>query len=614
MFIPGYILFITCSFWVSFKLIKNKAQGLNTSQDPTTSNNFLLLALISVIAIFSIYTTGGKTIFLISIPLMALILPYSFPIVCRPDKKTVFKAGFYLFTSAAIFLYHYFFTPFIPDTVFWAKLSNSIVQEQKESIESLFNSYVDAIPMSPYHYGELYLTGIIKQITGLNELSVLLYFTYPLLHSLAAITLIEVLNCRIKSFEASAAIGFCLLYGLSPIALQYEINALKNIADYYYFGIPDFQSTKLLFIYPLIFQAIHHGLKKEWIAFNALISLITIVYTTTMVGFTGGILIVIIGITIKNLISGKLLSKEGLSKLFPFFIPLVTFQLFGLIYPHFNGSADDELNLKLYLQPINNYINNYQYYTIYFLKYISTPVTLFTLSTIGLITYFVKFRLSAINHLTIFLLGSLITGVIFTTVFHESKVNSQQALNNILSPVMISLSVLIVLAFRDIIAKPYYYSLFIVIGIFNIYSNSYKQISFHNQYGNLLANVEPVFNWAHINSQYSSAWIYSNEILKHPILQIKDTRIPIDISPIFLPSDSLNLYCRKNIKSPVCYFWEEKNKMEFPLNEFFKKFKLKYLYIDPKVNINHTLTDFLDSHATYKGYNLWKIDTSFEIE
>jgi hypothetical protein len=329
-----------------------------------------------------------------------------------------------------------------------------------------------------------------------------------------------------------------------------------------------------------------------------------------MVAFIGGTLLVIGYLLTKQILLKKILNKETLREVIPFTIPLITYTLTTSMYNFINNEKNYALNLGFYKQPLTTYISNYDYYITYFLKFISIPFSLFFITSILLIIYLVKFK--SIDRTKIFLIGSLISASAYITFFHEAKPETEQTLNNTLSPIMMSLTLFIIIGFRKSKEVLYILPILIILGCFNLFSNTsktgYSQEYTTNPYEKILKDVNPTFNWGYLSDRYWSNWTYNNEICQHPILRIKNTRFPIDIAPLFDSEDDKSKYCFKNEASPVCEFNANTKKIDnVALANFFKKYQLEYLYIDPNAEISDELVSFLEENAVSKGYDLWKI-------
>ena len=186
----------------------------------------LLLGFITVVSVTAIVITRGKTIYLFTLLLLLLgafirtKLEYGIkPIQISSGKPKDYLLVFFVFTL--IFVWHYLGTNYSGDMMFYAKVSNALMDYGVENYKAIYYEYRPVKGILLYHYGELWLTGIISRIMDTSSLNVLIYFTYPFFHGLTLISLIGVFVSKgfatLKSFLVSVAV----LYGISII--QYQI-------------------------------------------------------------------------------------------------------------------------------------------------------------------------------------------------------------------------------------------------------------------------------------------------------------------------------------------------------------------------------------------------------
>lgn len=263
-FISVYMTyFITLLFFVLLLIfVANciKISGING----LTFNFFtrLTLTLTLLISLFSISVTQGKTVFLIPL-LICIGLIYRKKIeFIKPSFKQILSDLKYLIWLIPIYLvqlYLYFNfssnSPFIPsdDIFYYAGLSEQIIRYSQENRFAFLSEYFpnEFYGISPYHYFELWMNGLLSFFGKLSNAYCLVFVTYPILIWLFLIGILSLMeNFSIALTKRNFYLPFLLLF-FGPVYISFY-ETIFNDGNFFastVFTIPGFVKQTLSFSY-----------------------------------------------------------------------------------------------------------------------------------------------------------------------------------------------------------------------------------------------------------------------------------------------------------------------------------------------------------------------------
>lgn len=222
----------------------------------------LTLTLTLLISLFSISITQGKTVFLVPL-LICVGLIYRKKIeFSKPIFKQILSDLKYLIWLIPIYLvqlYLYFnfnlWSPFIPsdDIFYYAGLSEQINRYSQENRFAFLSEYFpnEFYGISPYHYFELWMNGLLSFFGKLSNAYCLLFVTYPILIWLFLMGILSIMeNFSITLTKRNFYLPFLLLFFGPVYSSVYEtIFNDGNFFESTVFTIPGFVKQTLSFSY-----------------------------------------------------------------------------------------------------------------------------------------------------------------------------------------------------------------------------------------------------------------------------------------------------------------------------------------------------------------------------
>jgi hypothetical protein len=196
-----------------------------------TAFHFFLQQVISLtlfLSVFAIMITGGKTIFIVFIPLFLILLQQKFILFSLPSIEKIKNKIPYLLIILPIgviqFLLQYdlsTLTPYLPsdDILLYGSFANGLVQFGNENkYEALSQLYPHLFSgMAPYHYYEIWFTSLIGFITGKSYAMVIQMVVYPYLIWLFILGIISAFEHFNKSLQKKHYIFSILLLFIGPV-------------------------------------------------------------------------------------------------------------------------------------------------------------------------------------------------------------------------------------------------------------------------------------------------------------------------------------------------------------------------------------------------------------
>lgn len=245
VFFAQYLLLMMVALASSYALGWAIVRGLARSpnQEPYAASFLALLTgLTTIVVSYAIARTGGHTVLLPVIGLLALLLwyfrhPSALPVPARPPAPVpatvlwhVVVVAIAVYAGRFLLLYDpaspFLRTPF-QDYIFYARISMPLNELGIESntLERLFPQFVGA---QPYHYFSLWFNALLVKITDLPGLWCLYLVVYSTLITLVATGLRALLACfRLPGSWAWVLTGLLLLVSgvCWPLFSHYKLTA-----------------------------------------------------------------------------------------------------------------------------------------------------------------------------------------------------------------------------------------------------------------------------------------------------------------------------------------------------------------------------------------------------
>jgi hypothetical protein len=594
-FIIGHLIWKY--YYAKFELISSENYFLSFSQK-------VIVGFVALVSLVAIFITNGKTVSLISFILVLLwpLINKGSPEVSGEKKSSnIYFPITIISVFLLVFLFHFFETNPTGDMLFYSKLALSMYDV---GVESPFAAYVNyKIPdgMVLYHYGELWLTGMISLLFGIDSIKSLTFVTYPLFHGLSFITLLGIFSSNGLSIWKSIIYSFCVLYGTTLIEYQIEILTQGERASWYY-SIPYFSSSKLLVIYPFILLAFSF-FKNNKLAFSILISWCIIFYTPTVISLLGGVS----GVILSVIFGKEKLKIKGL-KVLPLLIPVVAC-IAILALSSFYGDKSGTSTWKELIFPMSTYINEIGDFVLVFLKYLIRPFVMYPLILLGLLYVTIKDRAFLRQKKMIFILFSLFSSAVFIAFFQRTMPDSTQILSNILPALMLVVSTAILLEVKN---PKWIIFVIVIFGGINLYyvmPSSKKQLSPIETQLQKFAEENGQFNWGYISNKYWSSWTINQNIFSHPFLLSSESILPLELAPLFENKKGQDTYCKRsaNRNAPTVLFMEKNETSVSNILVFLYQLNIKYIYIEDENNVPEEFLRFLAPKIIEGEKGLWEI-------
>jgi hypothetical protein len=236
----------------------------------------IIFTMITVISLWAVINTNGKTYLLFSVCIVFGILMFSLTQKRSEPSKVEEKRSYILFQLLLIYAVFYFiqllkvidisdFTlrALHDDVAYSAGISDFMVKYHKETLILDPNSNYS---WQPYHYFELHFSALLSAITGFTSLKLLYLIVYPVFYSLSLLTIKEYLN----RIEISVSFGLLLFVYITCSDWGNTWNMVFNVDIFPNVSSINKVGTKLA-IYPVIIVGLLNYIKKTLInTFTAL--------------------------------------------------------------------------------------------------------------------------------------------------------------------------------------------------------------------------------------------------------------------------------------------------------------------------------------------------------
>ncbi len=322
---------------------------------PMPSNRFFKLfvtyaaGILIILLAYSFIRSGLKTINLLILPEAAILLFLLRKRLTKPRfhfkeiKQELFYSLLAFFPVFAYQAYFYFdfandgFKPLYSDQYFYAQLANSLKLFGAESANTGnlgFNYFFEEFRnyLTPYHYGELWLTAFFSSLFRINTISSYYLITNTVLVSVYYIGLLSLFDRTIKTLPINYIISFLCLF-ISGITFdfyeKYEISRYAYWCENPIFGLFT-QKYAIAFIYLLLSFLL---LEKKHPVYSMLVlSIVPILSLALLPAVFGGL--VLFGVY-RFLTSRFRLSREIITCLA---VGLANLGIFMAFYYYFNQS------------------------------------------------------------------------------------------------------------------------------------------------------------------------------------------------------------------------------------------------------------------------------------
>lgn len=372
-----HFLFTLVVFYLCF-FVGHVLSSLMKHNEGNSIFSKLALGIISIITIYAVLITKGKSIFSLGIILTAVYLLLSkMHLNTNEFIRNFRKLNPQLYIGLLIplvffviqFSLFYDFTNLEhklinPDYAFYSRLA---VFLREFGVENTTISYFGNIPngVLPYHYAEIWFASFVGDLLGVHNQQALNLITYAVFYSViyfGAIDLIRVVKNQLKlpSNTSDYFLGFLILF-IGFWAFLYPTNIQVLQMDVWVIKLTEL--NKLVFIYLLAIPILISIINKKFFQVSFLVSLLVIGYVSVAPS-----VFLTIGLYFLSL---YFLKHINFRKLLTLFLPLIiTVLYFYFFYSFFGVKSNVTLESGEFLQ---------QFYD---LKYYKTMVNVFGKMTI----------------------------------------------------------------------------------------------------------------------------------------------------------------------------------------------------------------------------------------
>jgi len=489
--------------------------------------NRLMLGVVSIIALYAIYWTMFKTIYLLAVCILVVMYfseRYKHVVAKRHsiNWKTIFFT-YILFSLMFFIAYYVFFLRTngwtFNDHNIYANLSGILTVKRVENTSLMSMNEKNTM----YHYSDLWLTSLLSNTFRLNHLHVLLQITYPFIASIVMYGAFSLSNLKIKNIYISLIFGVIILIVKPFITLfiPYSDTILAN--------------PKLLIIPAIGLFSYFQIINRNYYLASLILLLLVPFYSAIAPGvlsivFAAGF---ILNIQKESNIFNALINKFTISS-------IIVFALFALFYI-INTNSSENLSI-LY----ENHTNR----GFLFLIKKSARVLLLMLPPFTLLLILRKFN-KTINTSIIFIMiivfiGGL-TSVLTASIFALYVLDGYQIYTNYADTIINIVILLFYLELAALIKNKFTYLLSIV--LLTIYSTTF--FSWVYQKENIIYSNKELDNYKRLQTEFNKntfntfAYFRNYSIKKNANNQ--NTRLYI-----YPPLQKLSHIIPTGIYNPVC--------------------------------------------------------------
>ena len=638
-FIPYYLCYVLILllvyvigfFYINFSTFNNDLETNNSFSFKIglySSVGFIILT--STVAVIS---TKTNTLFLWPFSVLTI---YFFQKFDRKKLKRLIKIKgfeikkfvFFLIIASIIFLYHTLIfenpkqLPFF-DFVFMGKISSGLFKEGVETARVFNRNFVDINASMLYHYGDVWLNGLIHSITKLPEVHLIRYTMFPFTHVITFFLSTAIFKKLFKTNTIYSIIGgFGIIYG-SLLMLPIEWDFWKLVKTYRGFPNAPFY-FKLLPIYIIGLLSYLFYLEKKDFKYLIFLSFIPIFYSTTIPAISGMLIFnILFFFILRKWFKGNknLTLKETL-------FPLMSI-LFILFFITLNPS-ESIIDIHYHIYPIKTYL--VLLFETLFKAFIEHPI-------VFLLFIFVLFKTKLKNLLrpfTILPLAGIGACFLFVHLHKPGIPDMNQAMTTIIPLLLL----LIFLDSTATLSKSFIKPMLVIMLVIGVYNLSYFKINAADHHGitspkfksskqfqiNVLNYIKKldfdfiagtVSNNYKIKTQlktnvsrfYNWRWYYDDTNEFRFIMLDPNTYSTIELAPIF--ENELEPFCSSEINRlvpyPMCDL-EINDKTD--IVKKIKSKKINHIFFESHKIIDKKIMEELDliEYDEKSGFSLWKIN------
>ena len=528
LYLVGILFLILPVLLINF--IKGMREFSSWNIEICNFNKILVSIILLIVVVISIIQTNFHTIQLLCIPLLAIV--FFKKDIAELNKNIGLLEIISIYTFSFLLFYFAFGFPQTDSDInvfydfhYYAKLSQKIMNGQCEHGAALLSSYTNNKGISLYHFSDLWFTGFFSELLRLSHISVLSFFTYPLLLTMGIFSLKEFLLQIGNEFSSlkSYLIVVIVMFGFSfPVSLI-QSNFLE-LSYFRYVYVPgfDFYSTKTLILLPLITLSMSSLIRKDFIRFVSFILLATITYSTTLIFFTCILFFVLlyklrVDIKLKNL--NNRTNYYIAILIGGFYVSLLLMLINWVDFPVLPSSSI-ELSLKSII--------------VLFVEYNLSPLIVYCIPLLFIFT--IKSREK--RWFAIKLSSLLILSISITSIYVIKKTGNQNVAQALINSVPFIFLVLTLYVFQS--NEKVYKNILVVIfsfsAVYNFSSHSLVNGSYNEDEKKiqaLLQNEEGLKKWAVIDSCLTENKFYKFNQLGYFLYYNQNLDYPVDLSNFF---------------------------------------------------------------------------------
>ena len=436
-----------------------------------------LIGIITIVFVYSIVKTQGRTIQMVLIPSIIYVFYYFKDTIQRPrfkKEEIIQELCWSIIPFTFVFLYQswfYFdfsnnsFKSLYADSYWYSAYGDSIHLWSVENYFTPINFFFKAerAGLVPYHYPELWLSSFFANLFSISTVQSNYLIITPILVSSFIIGIASLFDCMIlkKAFSILFSIIIIFSCGISlSLYSKYSLLSYSQVAsDCSPMGL---FGLKYAFILPYLYLAFLLYFRGKRMNACILFSIIPVFYVGLLPAIWGGLLLFL---TVSFFIDKKEL-KYNLILLAFLCVTMIAYILF---YAHYKSSFSNDFAFRF---AIEKFYNKGHFIFQNIKPFCNNSIVYGIRIIILFIPAFLVFPFIARKNFRLLLLGLLMVGCgIFTSSFYLGFSDGNQFANN-------SFIILTILSFFGILnlyyliknkSKRYSYVLFILFAIYSIY-------------------------------------------------------------------------------------------------------------------------------------------------
>lgn len=523
---------------------------------------FILVGLLISVSSYAIITTKGNTI-LLPVLFLTLYLVWKYEAFSFKSNLNLRSLSVFVLLSFLINFGFHYYTSIIHtfylegDFIFYGRLAHFI---SSNGIETTDLEYLlkDNLTKMPYHYGDIWLTSLISNLSHINPISVSLVVLPSILETLLGILFLQYFyttEYRLHTFFIALFIAFLSsIFALIPFELIHSNNFIIHLNIY--------QKLDIVSIIFLVCYILVQNKKIDYLYFFA--SILGLLYLPIMpaIALTLGLFFLYY----------KFVKKEYI-KSFYLFILVVLYCLF--FYINLNASPKEHSNLFALITKKG------------FLPFLILVIKIFIVCILQFVYLFLfifpDYR-SFLNELKnqIFLIIIAICGILCYALLNLSNENSVQLFSNpfiALLPISIAVFLLTFLRFN----KKWFLVLFIM-SMVPSFIFLYKIKRETNQCNEDLKTLNSFLKksektniiYSKNPSSFNTIFLWSTKVFP-PLSSIYKERMDINFISLDIIDLKTQNYMEETLqKSSTLYYYKKQDSLKNFKQNFIKKYSIEY--------------------------------------